>query len=62
MFLAITAKNDWELTYIDIKNIFTESPLKEKIYLSPPQGIDVRKGHALRVLQSLYRLKQAARD
>jgi hypothetical protein len=57
MFLAIAAKNDWELTYIDIKNAFTESPLKEKIYLSPLQGVDVRKGHALRVLRSLYGLK-----
>jgi hypothetical protein len=62
MFLAIAAKNDWELTHMDIKNAFTESPLKEKIYLSPPQGVDVQKGHALRVLRSLYGLKQAARD
>jgi hypothetical protein len=62
MFLAIAAKNDWELTHMDIKNAFTESPLKEKIYLSPPQGVDVRKGHTLRVLRSLYGLKQAARD
>jgi hypothetical protein len=34
MFLVIVAKNNWELTYMDIKNAFTESPLKEKIYLS----------------------------
>jgi len=30
MFLAIAAKNDWELTHMDIKNAFTESPLKER--------------------------------
>jgi hypothetical protein len=62
MFLAIAAKKDWELIHMDIKNAFTESHLKEKIYLSPPQGVEVHKNNALRVLRSLYGLKQAARD
>ena len=47
---------------MDVKNAFTESHLKEKIYLSPPKGVKVKKGYALRVLRSLYGLKQAARD
>jgi hypothetical protein len=47
---------------MDVKNAFTESHLKEKIYLSPLKGVKVRKGYVLRVPQSLYRLKQAARD
>jgi hypothetical protein len=53
---------DWELTHMDVKNAFTESHLKEKIYLSPPKGVKVKKGYALRVLRSLYGLKQAARN
>ena len=57
VFLAIAAKKNWDLTHMDVKNAFTESPLKEKIYLLPPKGVKVRKGYILHVLQSLYRLK-----
>jgi len=62
VFLAIAAAEDWELIHMDIKNAFTESHLKEQIYLAPPQGVKVKDGYALRVLRSLYGLKQAARD
>ena len=30
--------------------------------MSPPQGVEVKKGFALQLLRSLYGLKQAARD
>jgi Reverse transcriptase (RNA-dependent DNA polymerase) len=62
IFLAIAAMKDLELIHMDVKNAFTESPLKEKIYLKPPKGVQVTSGYALRVLRSLYGLKQAARD
>jgi hypothetical protein len=50
VFLVIVAKKNWDLIYIDVKNVFTESPLKEKIYLLLPEGVKVRKGYILRVL------------
>ena len=62
LFLAIVALENLECSQFDIKNAFTESRLKEKIYMSPPQGVEVKKGFALQVLRSLYGLKQAARD
>jgi hypothetical protein len=62
IFVAIAAMKDLELTHMDVKNAFTESPLKEEIYLKPPKGVRVNNGYALRVLRSLYGLKQAARD
>jgi hypothetical protein len=62
MFGAIVAKEDLECSHFDIKNAFTESHLKEEIYLAPPQGIHVQKGHVLRALRSLCRLKQLGRD
>jgi Reverse transcriptase (RNA-dependent DNA polymerase)/gag-polypeptide of LTR copia-type len=62
VFLAVAAEKDWELIHMDIKNAFTESHLKEQIYLAPPQGVKVKDGYALRVLRSLYGLKQSARD
>ena len=62
VFLAIAAMEDLELHQVDVNNAFTESFLKETIYMSPPPGVKVRPGCALRVLRSLYGLKQAARD
>jgi hypothetical protein len=62
MFLAIVAAEDLECYHFDIKNVFIESSLRERIFLSAPAGILVRHGYVLRVLRSLYRLKQAARD
>jgi hypothetical protein len=62
IFLAIVAAENLECRQFDIKNAFTESPLRERVFLSAPQGVEVRKGYVLRVLRSLYGLKQAARD
>lgn len=62
VFAACVAAEDLECHHFDIKNAFTESELKEDIYLKAPFGIDVKKGQALKVLRSLYGLKQAARD
>ena len=61
-FLAIAAKKDWNLVHMDIKNAFTESQLKEQLYLAPPKGVAVKDGYALRLLRSLYGLKQSARN
>jgi hypothetical protein len=62
LFLATVAAEDLECSQYDIKNAFTESHLKEEIYLEPPKGISLRKGYVWRALRSLYGLKQAARD
>ena len=62
LFLAVVASENLECSQFDIKNAFTESHLKEKIYMSALQGVEVKKGFALRVLRSLYGLKQSARD
>jgi hypothetical protein len=62
IFLAVVASEDLECSHFDIKNAFTESHLKERIFLSQPAGVPVREGYALRVLRSLYGLKQSARD
>lgn len=52
-FLAICAVEDLELVHFDVKNAFTEAS---------PEGVNVKPGNALKVLRSLYGLKQAARD
>ncbi|KAI0994623.1 hypothetical protein K3495_g13557 [Podosphaera aphanis] len=62
MFLAMVAKENLECVQYNIKNAFTESHLREQIFLAPPEGFKVKKGHVLRALRSLYGLKQAGRD
>ena len=61
-FLSIVAAEDLHCWQFDIKNTFTESIMKEVVYLRPPKGVKVTKGMSLRVLRSLYGLKQSARD
>ncbi|KHJ32258.1 hypothetical protein EV44_g0261 [Erysiphe necator] len=61
-FLSIVAAEDLECWQFDIKNAFTESEMKEIVFLKPPKGVNVTKGKSLRVLRSLYGLKQSARD
>ena len=62
LFLAMVAKRDLECSQFDIKNAFTESHLKEDIFLAPPEGVTVTTGKVLKALRSLYGLKQAGRD
>ncbi|POS86239.1 hypothetical protein EPUL_001447 [Erysiphe pulchra] len=61
-FLSIIAAEDLECWQFDIKNAFTESKMKEVVYLKPPKGVQVTKGKSLRVLRSPYGLRQSARD
>lgn len=61
-FLAIVTLFNMELHQIDINNAFTESRLREDIYMAPPDGVRVAPGRVFKLLRSLYGLKQAARD
>jgi len=62
LFLVLVALEDLECHQVDVNNAFTESFLKEVIYMAPPPGVELPPGQALRILRSLYGLKQAARD
>ncbi|KAI0995304.1 hypothetical protein K3495_g12878, partial [Podosphaera aphanis] len=62
LFLAMVAEKELKCRHFDIKNAFTESQLKENIFMHPPPGLQIKKGMVLKVLRSLYGLKQAARD
>lgn len=61
-FMAVICLEDWELHQVDVNNAFTESILKEDIYMQAPQGVHVHRGEVLHLLKSLYGLKQAAKD
>ncbi|RFU24805.1 hypothetical protein B7463_g11533, partial [Scytalidium lignicola] len=56
LFLAIVTAENLKYYQFDIKNTFTESHLKEKIYLVTPPRVPVKRGYTLHTLQSLYSL------
>lgn len=60
--LTICAVKDLEIAHFDIKNALIEASPEESLYLGAPEGIIVKPVNALKLLKSLYGLKQAARD
>ena len=60
--LGLIAVYDLESGQVVVNNAFTELALKYSIYINPPPGVEVKEDKYLRLLQSLYRLKQAASD
>ncbi len=62
VFLIIATMKNLELHQVDVNNAFIESFLKKIIYMFSSSEVKVRLNYALRVLQSLYDLKQAAQD
>ena len=59
--LANAVVQDWEIKHIDVKSTYLNAPLKETIYMRPPQGVlkPGQEGKVCRVLKGLYGLKQA---
>jgi len=62
VFLAIMTMKDLKLHQVNVNNAFTESFLKEIIYMFSSSEMKVKSDCVLKVLRSLYDLKQAAQD
>ena len=63
VILANAAEWDWEIHQIDMKSAYLCNPLKEKIFMKPPCGIQKpgQEGKVCQLLKGLYGLKQAGR-
>jgi Reverse transcriptase (RNA-dependent DNA polymerase) len=59
--LGNTAEEDWEIEHINIKSAYLNAPLKETIYMKPPQEVlkPGQEGKVCCFLKGLYGLKQA---
>lgn len=64
ILLNIVVQEDLELEQLDVKTAFLHGELKEKIYMTPPEGYESRfkKNEVCLLNKSLYGLKQAPRQ
>ncbi len=63
LFVFLTARYDWPLHQLDIKNAFLHGNLQEKVYMEQPSGFVAQGelGKVCRLQKSLYGLKQRPR-
>ena len=61
VLLAIAAKKGWKVHQMDVVSALLAGELKEKIFLKVPEPLKHIFGKYVRILKSLYGLKQAAR-
>lgn len=62
LLFALAVEKDWEIRQIDVKTAYLNGNLDEEIFMGPPKGYTVPKGHVLRLKKALYGLKQAGRQ
>ena len=57
ILLAVACKQHWFLHQLDINNAFLHAYIEEEIYMHPPKGYQVPKGHLCKLKRSCYGLK-----
>ena len=60
--LAISSILGLIVHQMDVETAFLNAELKEEIYMHPPVGMLIKEGHVLRLLKTLYGLKQSPRE
>ena len=60
LILAIVAQLDLKLSQMDVKTVFFNGKLDEKIYMNQPIGfmVDIQESKVYKLKWSLYGLKQ----
>ena len=59
LMLALTKTLKLHLHQLDVGSAFPYADLDEEVYMTPPPGTDLPEGYCLKLLKSLYGLKQA---
>lgn len=62
ILLAIGVKLNYALKQMDVCTAFLNAPLKETIYMRPPEGLPITRGKVLHLLRSIYGLKQSPHE
>jgi len=60
IILALAARNDWEVTQMDIKGAYLNANLDEEIFMAQLPGFSVpgKENHACQIFKAIFRLKQ----
>lgn len=63
LLIALAASNNWEIHHLDVKTAFLHGDLKEVVYVSQPEGFEVKgeEHKVYKLSKSLYGLRQAPR-
>lgn len=61
LLFSLCAQYNLVYKQFDITTAFLYGEIKEELYLTPPEGLNVPEGHTCRLLKSLYGLKQSPR-
>ncbi|KAI7965291.1 hypothetical protein MJO29_003389 [Puccinia striiformis f. sp. tritici] len=61
LLLTVAAKCNWPVYSFDFVAAYLHSPIDEEVWVRPPEGLDVPKGYACKLMKALYGTKQAAR-
>lgn len=61
VLLSKVCQDNLKMIQFDVKTAFLYGNITEDIYMTPPDGLDVPKGHVCKLKRSLYGLKQAPR-
>lgn len=61
LIIALSAKYKLSLRHLDVTTAFLYGNLEETVYLKDPEGVEVPKGHTIKLKRSLYGLKQSSK-
>ncbi|KAI7953792.1 hypothetical protein MJO28_006339 [Puccinia striiformis f. sp. tritici] len=61
LLLTVAARCKWPVYSFDFVAAYLHSPIDEEVWVRPPEGLDVPKGYACKLMKALYGTKQAAR-
>ena len=63
LLINLAATNGWEIHHLDVKTAFLHGELKETVYVSQPEGFEVKGSEekVYKLKKALYGLKQAPR-
>ena len=61
LLAAIACALDWELWHYDVTQAFVQSTLEEDVYARLPKGCGSLSGRVVKLVRSLYGLKQSSR-
>ena len=62
MFLAVAAVHSMCVHQLDVESTFIYAPLHEDEYMHPHPAMNIPHGHFVKLLKSLYGLKQSPRN